>query len=755
MHLMQKLRMSQLVTGILYALVVATPLIFWKYSLKPLQIPKVAFFQAGVELALGLWIGLLILKARLFPRRTPVTAGLLIFLGVMVLTSLLGVDIFRSFWSVIDRNLGIFALIHFVLLGLLFAALSDRINWLRFWQTSFWTATLVALFVPLELKWLASFFLGQNMTRPGSTFGNATFMGGYLLFHVFIGLWLMFETRRKNTRWLFAIGILLQIAAIFLAQTAGVIIGLAAGLAGLGGWFLWKGSSRMRAGFGALFLLVLVGGGIFMGTRHAAFWQKVPGLSRAASFSSETGSVRDRLIVWRIALTAAKDRPLLGWGWENFYVPYNAHYNPVLLRGGIEGTVYDKPHNVLLEYLVTGGVVGLLAYLALWIALGYELRRAPQRFGRDWRPFFAAALAAYFVQNLFVFDTIGTYLLFFMVIGFVDGEYAALRPSVIRGTELEGGYSSMPRRLAAGIVFLAFLVPVFLVNVPMMGQAMNYYWGINYFLNRLPEASSLSWQKALMTRAPYTDAVRKDFMETVQQGLTQNIPLPNTPEEIKLAIQGMEASAARHPLDYSYPMLLADFDNVVFSATGDKGYLAAARANEEKALAASPLRQQIYFIVARTAVLEGNPQAAVAAIKKAIDLDPQVGEPHFFYALLSYEIGDVKTGDRELALAKEYGRGPRDANEAVNLATLLGDKKGDYKGAAQNYIIALDYATKAGDIQTVYDIQLRLGIAFYYDHQLENAKKTFQALVDEKVNVKGLAIWSYLQPMFRALGVKF
>lgn len=94
---------------------------------------------------------------------------------------------------------------------------------------------------------------------------------------------------------------------------------------------------------------------------------------------------------------------------------------------------FDRAHSVVFDWLAAGGFLGLLTYLFLFFAGLYALwvyplrkRSLPETKKREGFSFSFAEksiltglLGAYFIQNIFVFDTIVSYFLFFSVLAFM------------------------------------------------------------------------------------------------------------------------------------------------------------------------------------------------------------------------------------------------------------------------------------------------------------------------------------------------
>ena len=110
-----------------------------------------------------------------------------------------------------------------------------------------------------------------------------------------------------------------------------------------------------------------------------------------------------RLRGWQEALNGAKENPLLGWGQE--------HMKLVSLRACPEPKCdiwFDRAHNLVLDWLVSAGLLGVLAYFWLLWATREAIREAYEGGEKAW---LYGLLTAYLVSNMFMFDTLNTYLL--------------------------------------------------------------------------------------------------------------------------------------------------------------------------------------------------------------------------------------------------------------------------------------------------------------------------------------------------------
>jgi tetratricopeptide (TPR) repeat protein len=402
----------------------------------------------------------------------------------------------------------------------------------------------------------------------------------------------------------------------------------------------------------------------------------------------------------------------------------------------------------VLEYLVNTGILGLAAYLGIFVAAFYTIFRIS---GVNFaKPIFAALLIAYFVQNLFLFDTIGTYLMFFLALGFLSSQSRTDRDL----TRTAAGISQGPNKSAFSItiVFLLLLsfIPVY-YNYQILKASQYQYHGVNYFLNQQLEKSLYFFNQALKTPTPYLDDIRRDFANAVEQAYEQGIQYPNLSELQNQLVEELNLVIKRHPQDYLHYITLANFKQTFYAF--NPNYIQDSETLSRQALILSPKRQQTYYVIARSRLLAGDVEGAYNIFREAVELNPEAGDPHFFFGLMAYALGDVQTARTEIAKAEALSRFPKDVKEAVALANFLGDYERNYKKAIDWYNWA--YSASSDDF-TRANILLKLGVAYYFDANKEKARESFNKLKESKLKIdfKMLPIYPELRPILEELEIE-
>ncbi len=670
---------------IVFALI-SVPLVFNPWAIEQFDIQKMLVFQALVEIAFFLWIALLLIR-RNVPQFTPLTIALFVYMIALSVSALAGVDPLKSIWGSAEEGIGIVGLWHFFAFYLVIASVSWRSYHRRLISVLFWTG-IATVFIGLFQKYIwwppIIFWPGTSDGRIASTFSNAPHFAAFLLFIVFFGLFLLAETRHKRLRFMYGGGAILATIAIFLTKTRGSIIALLGGLCVLLFFFLIYGKrikifqteiSMRRVSAGILIALAFFVGTLIT-TRSATIWKEIPGLDRLVSHSTEK-NLGNRIEMWRTVPDVFQERPVLGWGWRNFDIPFNElgiQDSPAI------GALNDKPFNVILEHLVAGGIIGLIAYLGIFLALAYQMKKT-------WRGssiFLAAAVTGSILQNLVLFDTVASYIPLFLLFAFIDTEY--------RGAQMEKNahMSSMVQYGIVGIALLFSFVPMYAINWKTAYANHNYYWGM-YYLERSKFTKSYAHiTTALETKTPYADQMMLDYAEHAATK-SRNKSFSEDTDFVSLnktATRMLESYTQQHPSSFQYHFTLGSF-YLAFRHYSPI-YLASADEHLQIALARAPKKAGAYLATASISLARGENSKADAEINTAVSLGKKFSDKRILRAVLYANLGEDEKSYIALSEALAEDIYPIFVNEYIILGDVSADQ-GSYRIAADLYERALTF----------------------------------------------------------------
>ena len=118
-----------------------------------------------------------------------------------------------------------------------------------------------------------------------------------------------------------------------------------------------------------------------------------------------------------MALDGVTESPktfLIGWGQENYSQLFSKYYDP---RMYAQEAWFDRTHNVFMDWMVVGGLFGLISYLSLYVVSLTLLWKRNKNLIEN--TIITAAITGYFVHNIFVFDNLISYIYFFFVLAYI------------------------------------------------------------------------------------------------------------------------------------------------------------------------------------------------------------------------------------------------------------------------------------------------------------------------------------------------
>ncbi len=623
------------------ALIVANGLFF------PYITGKNFAFRVIVEIIVGAWLALALVIPAYRPRRSWVLASFALFVVVIALADALGVHPFKSFWSNYERMDGWITLAHtFAYLVVAVSVLNGENLWRRLLQ---WSLAVSAFLSVLGLLQVIGIFTvgsgGTGLTgRVDATFGNPIYFAAYMLFHIFIAamLWVqVWNVRKKADRLapsiLYATAILFDTMALLFSGTRGTMLGL------IGGAFLalllyaisGDASRKLRRVTAVVFAGgVILASGLWM-ARDTTFVNSIGFLGRLASISLTDNTAHARFLNMGIAWQGVKERPILGWGQENYAIVFDKYYDP---RMYAQEQWFDRVHDVLFDWWIAGGTLGLLSYLAIFAATLWVLWKRGA-FTIAERSILTGLLAGYFVHNLTVFDNVTSYILFATVLGYIayrEAEAHSARPL----TEIEV-FSRGALPLVAAAATALVLAGAWSLNATALKQNHAIIAAISPPQTG-PEQNLAYFKEAVGYGSFGTQEAREQLAQITVQLAPAALSADLKQQFMQTAIQEMELQQKESPLDARFPL----FGAQVLFVYGD--YKDAA-VQFERAHELSPKKQTILFQMAQTAEALGNIPGALRSFKAAYDLDTTYVSARVYYAAELIRAGQESQGQALLA----------------------------------------------------------------------------------------------------------
>ncbi len=665
-------------------------------------------------------------------------AGLAVLL---FLSSIFSADPLFSFLGSPNRGGGTINFIFYIIFSVTAFLVFKKDDWQKAWKLSLFTGVLVSLIAIFQAYGLLKSIFIPFEGRPPSVIGGPIFLATYLLLLVFIAISLIAKDENIRTKIFYIFYIVLFLYVILLTGSRAAYIGLLAGFLYFFFFYSFKFVSAEKkrllvlSKILALTLLIAAIYGVFYvnyGDKRSEFFKnleknkKVQGVLSRLSIQSALND--PRFSAWQVGLKSIKERPILGFGPENFSIGFDKYYDPSLpFISKAWGGWWDRAHNLLLETAVTEGIPAAIIYLSIFIALFWQLQKSKSKEEDKNTQIMMhgiqAALIAYFADLFFTFDTFSSYIVFFLLIAYslhlINNNQTAENSQIKK--QNSRAFNNPKRRAITIILFCVLLLFLWQNNIKPF--FINIQKNIaESFVNNKRCASAFKQMDKIMQQRSFLDSyLRVQYVSFIKK-CAENNP-ENSAIYADKGIQLLKEAVKTQPLYTRSWIFLGAFSTVMASSERDQvkkdELLSQAQSYLDKATELAPNHQEIAQEQAKIEMVKGNYQNMKAAAEKCIALDKSLGECYFTLALSQIYLKDQSyVNNMKMAEDNRYY-----TDTAVALLQLVNAYAGieDYKNLAATYEKLIKINTNVA--------QYHSSLAFTYAQLGEYKKSRKQAAI--------------------------
>src|SRR3989338_8208212 len=692
------------------------------------------------------------------------------FLLTLVISTVFSENIKLSIFGVPTRTGGLLNLF-FILMFPVFAALFvKKARWDKLLKINLAVGALAAAFAIVQFfNIFKNLFISFEGGRTPSFLGNSTFLAIYLLFLSFSCLVFLIQEKNTKKKILYAGLLALFLFTIFITAARATYLGFTVGLI----FFLLFYPNKMRgvkiitSSF-LVFVILIVGLFNFFPQIAQQNSLLAVAANRLSISSIATDLAGNRFAAWQITLKAIQERPILGWGLENFYVGFEKYYDPAL--SNIQGLWWDRPHNIFLDIFATSGIFALIFYIAFWALLLWGLQKYKKQQGDSNNAYVAHGIQAmfigYFTALFFNFDSFATYITAFFFAGYSlyllseQEEKTAILPPK---TALFQSKPVIISFLAILTVFVWFWhIKPFYINGKISHIAL--LSNSQKCARALALADGENWQKAGILKSyaalKYSDLVKKCAQDEAGA------------EYSKKALDLLRVGAVHQPEFTRTWLFMGSFTNVLAAAEKNPAeqekILKEARGYFEKALTLSPKRAEIMVEQQKNYLLAKDYAAMQKLGENCIATDPKQYGCYWYLGIAQIFLGDQVNGKKNIKLTgrivsylqlgvaymsqKNYADAadayyellkqfPDNASYHATLAFLY-KQNGNYKEAAREAVAVFKLQPENEETMKFIksllglspgDPTLHLSLAFIYQESGENEKALQEVLTAKNI----------------------
>lgn len=549
----------------------------------------------------------------------PIVIALLVYFVFLAISGIFGLSFNDSFWSKATRTTGIWYLIN---LGIFMLALwpivADEIKRHRLILVTIISTAIysvLSLLGPEGWGWIF-----KSYPNDAFTFGNSTFAGMYLFGAFLLAVYYLWQADKKKW-WMYVLPViiifnpyLLSWRGIGEAQASAYVV-LFSIVALLVVWGISKIKNQKTRSIVAysVFGLGLV---IIVLTSFSLF--STDGYLKEA-YLGRSSAVRP--IAWEMSWGAIKERPLLGWGSDNFERVFEANYDNRIPEVG--EFWLDRAHNITIDQLVDVGIVGfgfyVLVYLVIILSLVYVALNSPEKQDRILAAILLAYFPLHFVELQTAFDTSISYPMLALMI--------VLAAALFQRTRKSKEFKSYPIfNKSLGVLLLGFVL-------------WSVIWGLIPFVRAQIANGRIRTVGSSEKRIPLYPALLSSPVDQhaflwrtftdFQRGIMENPKVLENREQVEGFKKEIEIIETRYreyvknnPAHFRAKLNLADV--LIYQNLFDSNKLAEAQEVLDEAIKLVPESPQSYWMKAVAYVYMNKFDLARESARKGMALNPRI-----------------------------------------------------------------------------------------------------------------------------------
>ncbi|OGF22835.1 hypothetical protein A2Y83_02255 [Candidatus Falkowbacteria bacterium RBG_13_39_14] len=605
-----------------------TPLLVFRSLLFPFITSKAFYFRIIIELLAAVYLLFIYQYPNYIPRKNALTAAIFIFSGIFVLTSFTGIDFNLSFWSDIERMEGAFGFLHLALYFIIIMTVfRSKEDWHKLLHI-FWGVLIALCLYGLGQKIGINGLLLSGDVRISSTLGNSAYLGGMALFSISLSLLFFLKAKHLLLKISYALVLIFNLIILLFTGTRGAYLGFAAGIfLCLLLYAILMKNKKMRMVLAAILCFFILGGALLILNSEKPIVKENYYLYRLSHFSFKDATLNTRLISWKAGLRGFLERPVFGVGSGNYAYFFDKYFPPIFYSYTSSQTYFDHAHNTLVDIITTMGIFGILSYLAIWAIIVFYLISNFKENNIDLNEFviLASLLAAYFIQNIFVFDCLASFIAFFIFLGYIA--YPIYNQSAVHFER-----ENVKRKFNPGAACIVFAFSSFLIInynlIPAKAMTESVRGQYEIIGNRDLVKGYELYKKSLSHGTVLDRDIRSSFINIL---ISNGYAFFKSDKDkflqgLDFAISLGEKNLSLNNEDTMMNLQLGQLYNLKGQATESGFDLSRGEFYLRKALSLSPGRLQIHFLLAQNRLLAGDKEEAVRILEKAKSLNSEYAE---------------------------------------------------------------------------------------------------------------------------------
>ena len=612
--------------------------------------------------------------------------SIIFYLILLFFSTLFSLDIKYSLWGSPLRGGG-FAVYSFLIIYSLILFLTLKLkDWQKMWDYFFAVGVAVSFIAIFQKFRVFAIFFVERPDRPVSTLGNPITLSLFLVPLIFLSISFAIIQKNNGKKIFYLFCSFLFLFVILISATRAAFLGLAIGFLFFIFLFPSKTKKIIRIRIILIILAILALFGILwlnsqpklveilsknkaFGSSFARTWSMAKGFSLEKIFVSRASG-------WQVAFEAIKNRPIFGYGPENFSIAFDRYYDPNLpgleMSDPFQGRTawWDKAHSFFFEIGATAGIPALAVYILIFVFLFWQLQKIKNKF-REESPLVhgvQASFIGFFIADFFSFDSFSTNLALFLLVAFSlflikKGENADVAQETPENKTAKFSYEE-PFWKYPLLFFLFIFILIFVWNYSIKPLLANndlnkaIYWSSN---NKC-DTGIKKTEDLMDNRRNILDAfARLSYLDILGGDcLAKKSDL----EKVKIYYKELDRIKELMRLRPTYTRIwLFDMFYISQIFDGDKNISKEAKEqlgkealdSFKKALILSPKRQPIFIAGAKINFSLGKYDESKKIIEECVKINPNYPDCWWAKASIHLKLGETKEAVETIKLSIKNG----------------------------------------------------------------------------------------------------
>ncbi len=565
---------------------------------------------------------------------------LLSLFGIFFLATIFSQNMHFSLWGNPYRSGGFVNFAFYIIFAILTFLILRKEDWKKIWNFNIVIGILVSTIAIFQQFGIFSNIFIPAATEISSTIGGPIFLGIYLLLLIFLTLSFGLKEKNLKKKIFYFISLFIFIFVILLTGSQAAYLGLVFGLF----YFLFFYPKKI------VLFKILGGVLIILGLFGVYFLKTHPDLSLRKNYIIQNivqwKIDLSRISSWKISLKALKDKPLLGYGPENYPIAFDKFYDPSL--PGLSSSWWDRAHNFIFDIGVTAGIPALIIYLSLFGVLFFRLQKKKRKRSN---PIIChgiqATFLAYLAANFFSFDTFSSYLISFLFISF---SLALISEDI---PEKNFSFNIKGKDLIISLLLFGSIWLIWSFNIRPL-QINKEIKIARYQAKNGDYQGALNRMETLLGSHTFLDHyLRLNYIDIINECLEKSSE-PVQELLAQKAIKILKENVKIRPLYTRNWLLLGNYTNVLIEK-GRRDFKTEANYYFEKANELSPKRQEVFIGWLKTDFLTGDYSKAKEKAQKCINLDPGSMECWWLIGLSNIYLDKIEEAQKNIETASRLG----------------------------------------------------------------------------------------------------